>query len=380
MIKKSGNINISTGKVNIQRNYDASFFEVHVQDFGDSYHDLTEEDELSMKAREIHSQYTNPKEFLNHLEVYKEYMERLYEKYGGERLFHTLASNGYIKEHIPPKPALKRTVSSVLDFEKYGIISSGAEKKLTNATFTFLEERLQNIENSILETEAEKAGVSVEELPGIPEKVKMANPNMDEDEILLLVRDMKNQKVKSTGKSNINVDLAKKFYNGRNGIIDEAKYSLYDEPCKIPTLTEALSPDFNPEEFYADANMDAKENQTLIQLETGQLVTMEQLEDKSVRDTLESLGWDPKKLRLDGVEGQRSNGEIDEIFGEETPAERKKRAKKQKKARKKAEKEGLGVMLEAAKETSGVDWSSFDEYESAMLNPDDDFNLIQFDM
>lgn len=80
------------------------------QDFGDNYYERGMADTpLLREAKKIRRKYNDFFDFCDAMEVYKEYMELLAEKYGSIKIVKESAKEGMIDEYVPPKPKLKNT-------------------------------------------------------------------------------------------------------------------------------------------------------------------------------------------------------------------------------------------------------------------------------
>lgn len=87
-----------------------TFDVIYCQDFDDDYHQETDDElKIIQKARNLKSQYYDVNLYNEAKDVYDEYMEMLYEKYGGKKIFKRQKKAGCVSEFIPIKPMLKRT-------------------------------------------------------------------------------------------------------------------------------------------------------------------------------------------------------------------------------------------------------------------------------
>lgn len=88
----------------------STFDVIYCQDFDDDYHQETDDElKILQKARNLKSQYYDVNLYNEAKDVYDEYMEMLYEKYGGKKIFKRQKKAGCVSEFIPIKPMLKRT-------------------------------------------------------------------------------------------------------------------------------------------------------------------------------------------------------------------------------------------------------------------------------
>lgn len=97
-----------------------------VNDFGDEYHKPDRDvdgldNEIKNAIRKIKRRYSKPQDFVYGKYVYTEYMDFLYEKYGGKKRFKKMFKLGFVKERIPAKPKLRKTKASYV-FRKYGVL------------------------------------------------------------------------------------------------------------------------------------------------------------------------------------------------------------------------------------------------------------------
>lgn len=86
-------------------------------DFYDNFYNEEEKpDELVMEARNIRRIYKDYMKYMYAEHIRLEYMERLFEKHGGEERFALMHTLGAIKDWVPPHPTLSRTSD---DYELY---------------------------------------------------------------------------------------------------------------------------------------------------------------------------------------------------------------------------------------------------------------------
>ena len=72
--------------------------------------------------------------------IYNEYMEKLYDKYGGEELFRLYEKAGSVEEFVPCEPKIKPTKLNK-EFKKRGIIISPRSKDKENFVVPKVEEK-----------------------------------------------------------------------------------------------------------------------------------------------------------------------------------------------------------------------------------------------
>lgn len=83
-------------------------FRINVADYGDNY--IERSVVSSVEATEVmklRRRYNDYHEWVDAMEVYEEYMESLYEKYGSKRMVKNSIKSGTIEDPIPNKPKLK---------------------------------------------------------------------------------------------------------------------------------------------------------------------------------------------------------------------------------------------------------------------------------
>lgn len=89
-------------------------------DFEDNYYQRGLADTQILKeAKKIRRKYNDFFDYVDAMEVYKEYMEILAEKYGSKRIAREAARDGIIEDFVPPKPRLKNSKRNRL------LVSSG---------------------------------------------------------------------------------------------------------------------------------------------------------------------------------------------------------------------------------------------------------------
>jgi hypothetical protein len=83
-----------------------------LHDFGDDYHlpDVETDESLPMtKVKKIRRKYQNWFDYLDAVNLYDEYIDSLYAKYGGESKFRLAMLLGEVHEYIPNYPHIKKT-------------------------------------------------------------------------------------------------------------------------------------------------------------------------------------------------------------------------------------------------------------------------------
>lgn len=104
-------------------------FAPRLNDFGDDYHKSDEElrvgdDELTQQVKSVRRKYRTYREYVAACDLINEYMERLVDKYGGERNFRLYYENGRVCEYIPFMPKFRNTESNRWQDEHHIILDT----------------------------------------------------------------------------------------------------------------------------------------------------------------------------------------------------------------------------------------------------------------
>lgn len=313
-----------------------------VQSFNDNYHrdndDITVEDEQEVRGlRRRYPQYTDWVEAIN---IYNDYMQKLYTKYVSKEVFDVLYKSGKITEYVPPEPKIKPS-SLNKSLKKNQIMLSPKSK--TNEYIT------------------DVTGFSIQEL------LAMTNTSFDPNEVIdikLLNKDKASKDLlKMFDQANSNKNFAKNRDKAMlNGGIDfineyfETKSKMdkdkYHEETEEASLQDLLDDNFVTEEDLQNATDE-------MTWYNGMMVRKSALDEDMIYRKLNDMGWDGKKIFRNTVDtGKR--GIAYELL--------KRADKKEKKERKKNKK--LNKVKDDFMTTLIFDnnYDNFGEFEDDMLN------------
>lgn len=313
-----------------------------VQSFNDNYHrdndDITVEDEQEVRGlRRRYPQYTDWVEAIN---IYNDYMQKLYTKYVSKEVFDVLYKSGKITEYVPPEPKIKPSALNK-SLKKNQIMLSPKSK--TNEYIT------------------DVTGFSIQEL------LAMTNTSFDPNEVIDIKRLNKDKASKDLLKMFDQANSNKNFAKNRdkamlNGGIDfineyfETKSKMdkdkYHEETEEASLQDLLDDNFVTEEDLQNATDE-------MTWYNGMMVRKSALEEDMIYRKLNDMGWDGKKIFRNTVDtGKR--GIAYELL--------KRADKKDKKERKKNKK--LNKVKDDFMTTLIFDnnYDNFGEFEDDMLN------------
>lgn len=313
-----------------------------VQSFNDNYHrdndDITVEDEQEVRGlRRRYPQYTDWVEAIN---IYNDYMEKLYAKYVSKEVFDVLYKSGKITEYVPPEPKIKPS-SLNKSLKKNQIMLSPKSKTKEYIT--------------------DVTDFSIQEL------LAMTNTSFDPNEVIDIKRLNKDKASKDLLKMFDQANSNKNFAKNRdkamlNGGIDfineyfETKSKMdkekYQEETEEASLQDLLDDNFVTEEDLQNATDE-------MIWYNGMMVKKSALDEDMIYRKLNDMGWDGKKIFRNTVDtGKR--GIAYELL--------KRADKKDKKERKKNKK--MNKIKDDFMSTLIFDnnYDSFGEFEDDMLN------------
>ena len=250
-----------------------------VQSFNDNYHrdndDITVEDEQEVRGlRRRYPQYTDWVEAIN---IYNDYMKKLYAKYVSKEVFDVLYKSGKITEYVPPEPKIKPSALNK-SLKKNQIMLSPKSK--TNEYIT------------------DVTGFSIQEL------LAMTNTSFDPNEVIDIKRLNKDKASKDLLKMFDQANSNKNFAKNRdkamlNGGIDfineyfETKSKMdkdkYHEETEEASLQDLLDDNFVTEEDLQNATDE-------MTWYNGMMVRKSALEEDMIYRKLNDMGWDGKKI------------------------------------------------------------------------------------
>lgn len=341
---------------------------VYVQDFGDDYHKpKSEADSLYMKVRSITSQYYDVLLYNEHIEIYNEYMEMLYAKYGGKEVFDIYRAEGMIDEFIPNKPRLKKNNVAVDDYRKYGILSSHATDKYNRMQWDKVINNAMKVAYDNLRYEAECRGIFDEAYMEYDSEVDY-NRSDDINELHAVNYRLGQGNSASRTRSRyakVGYELFEDFYNSNRGSHDSGEFEL-DKKIKYPSISEALSDNYDPDDYFISESEKEGKKYNYIGV-NGRMVSQDQYAEYEFYETMDKLGWDSNKLRrFFDKENSGYDTSIDEMFKK---TKKKKSKKDKKKNKKKAVRAAEELLMEIGNASnSEYSYSSFEDYESAMLD------------
>lgn len=348
------------------------FDTIYVQDFGDDYHeDRSNRNDLDIKVRSIKSMYTNFNLYIQAKEVYEKYMEMLYVKYGGEKVFNTLSADGMISDYVPPLPKLKNNTTATNDFLKYGICNSGFASKMTPHAWKQAMEGIRKTANEIIQYESEVYGFDPDDYLEDEEYLSAEYrwDNMEDSEIHAISRI-----TKDTGKKKSRVmsasELTDRFYSAQ---MTEEANDPYNDNRRYPTLAEALSDDYDPDKYDIDKKMKEEGEANTLYNVDGRMVTASALKEHEIYEALSSLGWNGSMIRYRKSGGRDVSEDIiyetmtaseKKRYKREKRREKKERMKRQKGAEKEFSKKLDNMLLAEAEMFTDMSFDSFEDYEA----------------
>lgn len=341
---------------------------VYVQDFGDDYHKpKNDTDSLNMKVRSITSQYYDVMLYNEHIEIYNEYMDMLYSKYGGKEIFEIYRSEGMIDEFIPNKPRLKKNNVAVDDYIKYGILNSHATDKYNRMQWNTVIDNAMKVAYDNLHYDAECRGIFDDSYMIYESEIEY-NRSDDINALHAVNYSLGNQKSNQASRSRyakVGYELFEDFYNSNQSSHDGGEFEL-DKKIKYPSISEALSEDYDPDDYFISESEKEGKKYNYIGV-NGRMVSQDQYAEYEFYETMDKLGWDSNKLRrfFDNDKSSYDNS-IDEMFKH---TKKKKSKKSKKKNKKKAVRAAEELLMEIGNSTNSDNkFSSFEDYESAMLD------------
>lgn len=343
---------------------------VYVQDFGDDYHKpKNEADSLYMKVRSLTSQYYDVLLYNEHIEIYNEYMEMLYNKYGGKDVFDIYRKEGMIDDFIPNKPRLKKNNIAVDDYRKYGILNSHATDKYNRMQWDTIIDKAMKVAYENLKYEAEMRGIYDDSYLECESEIEY-NKSDDINQLYAVKYGLgQSNSTKSRSRySKVGYELFEDFYNS-NRTADGGEFEL-DKKIKYPTITEALSDDYDPDDYFISESEKEGKKYNYIGV-NGRMVSEEQYAQYEFYETMDKLGWDTNKLRrFFDKENSDYDSSIDIMFEKSAKKKNKKKSKKEKKKnKKKSVRAAEELLMEFSRASNSENnYKSFEEYESAMLD------------
>lgn len=341
------------------------FDTIYVQDFGDDYHeDRSNRNDMDIKVRSIKSMYTNFNLYIQAKEVYEKYMEMLYVKYGGEKVFNTLSVDGMITDYVPPLPKLKNNTTSTNDFLKYGICNSGFASKMTPHAWKQAMEGIRKTAEENIRYESELYGDYIDDYLEDDDYLNTEYrwDNMDDSEIQAISRITKDNGKKKSRVASAS-ELTDRFYSSR---FTEEANDPYNDKRRYPTLAEALSDDYDPDKYDIDKKMKEEGDANRLYNVDGRMVTESALKEHEIYESLTALGWNGPMIRY-----RKSGGKdaTEDMIYETMTNSQKKRYKREKRKEKREQRKRIHQetdrMLKTAMDAvTDIEFDSFDDYEN----------------
>lgn len=190
----------------------------------DSYFEIVN-DELLHRIKNVRRRYNNPYKYLDSMDIYDEYMEGIYEKYGNKKVLARCIKHGYVREYIPDQPKLRKNKSNNAII-KHGIIPS---REITPFDPDVLPQT-QNSKSDNIEM------VNYTELKDMPKYLKRAIKESDQR----LIVNSRRKSLYNTGHNNPGFDIITEIMNdlyntsvGKAGNIETTgladRYKAYDK-------------------------------------------------------------------------------------------------------------------------------------------------------
>ena len=318
----------------------------YVQSFNDNYHrdkgDVTIEEEN--EVRKLKRRYPKYTDWYDAKMVYDDYMEKLYQKYGGINTFNLLFKYGRIPEYVPPEPKIKPTALNKT-LLKNKVILSPASKDKENTINLF-----ELSFNELLEL----LGVD----PNVVEEydIKTLNKDKAKKAVVKFIEEFdknaNNKFAKSRDAAMLNggIDFIMEYFETKSKY-DKQKASEDYESDEV-SLQDLLDDNFVTEEDLAN------DKDEMIWY-NGMMIKKSVLNEDSVYRELLKLGWDAKKIMRTTV-GDSKKGIAYQLLKRAD-----KKAKKDKKKNKKLNKVKDDFMSTLIFDNS---YDSYGDFEEDMLN------------
>lgn len=341
------------------------FDTIYVQDFGDDYHeDRSNRNDMDIKVRGIKSMYTNFNLYIQAKEVYEKYMEMLYAKYGGEKVFNTLSLDGMITDYVPPLPKLKNNTTATNDFLKYGICNSGFVSKMTPHAWKEAMDGIKQTAEEMIRYECEEFGLDPDDYLDDDDYLSTEYrwDNMEDSEIHAISRITKDTGNKRSRVASAN-ELTDRFYSAR---MNEIEKDPYNDNVLYPTLAEALSDDYDPDKYDVDKKMREEGEANRLYNVDGRMVTESALKEHEIYESLTALGWNGSMIRY-----RKSGGRdvSEDMIYETMTSSQKKRYKREKRKEKREQQKRIHqetdrMLKTAMNSVTDIEFDSFDDYEN----------------
>jgi hypothetical protein len=308
-------------------------FVVYVNDFGDTYHDMTREmSELEVEANNLRNKYTRVVDYNEAMVVYDNYIDYLIDKYGGLKRFAILFSTGGIEEYVPSKPKLKTTKTNKFML-KNKIVLTRIPK------FMNISDDIKDTEKSIDDYEKEVYGEDY-----VP-KFIMKNKSKDK-----FGPDMERKEKKGKKSQSAYLDFMDSYLYQRKGLTS----SKANKDIKKPGLVDIIN-ETKTYKRWVKAQEGTNENDVFFI--DGRYYSKKDMEQYNLTKLFSECGVDPYKLyKMKG-----SSHSLVRLI-----KDNEKRSKKEKKRNKKKTKEADSFLNQVMAATT--DYDSFEDFQRDFLN------------
>lgn len=292
--------------------------EVYVNDFGDHYHRTNDAPltELEQQAMRIRRRYKDVLEYINAVNIYREYMTQLLNKYGNEKLLRVYLKYKTLEEYIPPVPRMKNT-----KFNKY-ILKHQLLLSPIDAS---------DISNDVIDI------INSQQV----EDVEMKAEKLKDKELLEFIENELDSYTLKKFRNISDIDYLEEYFMNKN------KSKKKQEQRKLPPLKEILSGE------YYNKYKDTRENDEIIYYR-GQYLKRTSVDELVMFDQMTQLGWDGIKLMKKAGASKRATKLM------------KEQAKKHKKKKKKKKNKDVDDFL--VKVLGDNNYDDFEDFEKEMLN------------
>ena len=317
----------------------------YLQSFGDNYHrekgDITTEEE--QEARSLKRRYPQYTDYCDAMAIYNDYMEKLYEKYGGKEVFKVLEKYGKIVEYVPPEPKIKPTAVNK-SFQKHQVVLSPKSKSKENFVdiISMTIEEICNFMNTVIDPN--------EEL-----QIKRFDKDKAKKSTLEMIEESKHgntrfAKARDKAMLNGGMDFIMDYFDTKSKY--EKEKELEEEYDDNVTLQDLLDDNFITEE-------DLKNNSDEMIWYNGMMIKKSAVEEDSIYRRLNEFGWNTKKIyRNTVVDGKR--GIAYELLKRADKKEKKKLKKEGKKN--KVKDDFMSTLI------FDSSYDSFSDFQDDMLN------------
>ena len=319
--------------------------ESYVQSFNDNYHradgDISIEDEKEVRG--LKRRYPQYMDFVVAHNIYSEYMEKLYEKYGSKEMFELYEKAGVIEEYVPSEPKIKPTKLNK-EFKKRGIILSPKSKDREN----YIDVESLSIEEirEITKTELIEFEDRIDIFKYHEGKAKKL------DELMKEANDSNNRFVKRRDRAMLesnSLDFIAEYFSEKQKFKEE---DIDEDIDTNVTLQDLLDDNFMTEEDIQ------KDNNEMIWY-NGQMMRKDVVQENAIYRDLKELGWDGTKIFKRNMKGNKHGIAYDLLKKAD------KREKKQRKKNKKKNKIKDDFMSTLVFDNG---YETFEDFQDDMLN------------